>query len=87
LINRGVYERETQQRTQAIEQTQKLKQMNKDRREKFQFLKNIQQAGGDNMVMSSNSYKPVSRYEVEVDGVRFYVTQQGSKLVKAPGTS
>ncbi|KAI0904713.1 hypothetical protein F4823DRAFT_181253 [Ustulina deusta] len=84
LINRDVYERETQQRTQAIEQTLRQKQLNKDRREKAQLFRNMQQAGGDSMTAYSNSSKPVSRYEVEVDGVRFHVTQQGSKLVKAP---
>ncbi|KAI0109515.1 hypothetical protein GGR51DRAFT_511806 [Nemania sp. FL0031] len=84
LINRDVYERDSQQRTQAIEQTLKQKQYNKDRREKAQFFRNMQQAGGDSATAFSNSSKPVSRYEVEVDGVRFHVTQQGSKLVKAP---
>ncbi|KAI0967641.1 hypothetical protein F4678DRAFT_445055 [Xylaria arbuscula] len=85
LINRDVYERETQQRTQAIEQTIKQKQLNRDRREKAQLFRNMQQAGIPNSTAtSSNSSKPVSRYEVEVEGVRFHVTQQGSKLVKAP---
>ncbi|RYC54308.1 hypothetical protein CHU98_g11901 [Xylaria longipes] len=84
LINRDIYERETQQRTQAIEQSLKQKQLNRDRREKAQFFRNMKQAGGDSLTASSNSSKPVSRYEVEVDGVRFHVTQQGSKLVKAP---
>ncbi|KAI0508587.1 hypothetical protein F5B22DRAFT_620372 [Xylaria bambusicola] len=83
LINRDVYERETQQRTQAIEQTLQQKQLNKDRRERAQLLRNMQQVGGDVMT-SSNSSKPTSRYEVDVEGVRFHVTQQGSKLVKAP---
>jgi hypothetical protein len=87
LINRNVYERETQQRSQAIEQTLKQKQYNRDLREKAQLFRNMQQAHGGNMTSSSNSSKPVSRYEVEVDGVRFHVTQQGSKLVKAPGAS
>lgn len=87
LINRDIYERETQQRTQAIEQTLKQKHENKDRYEKAQFLKNLQQAGGrDSLATTSNLPKPVSRYEVEVDGIRFHVTKQGSKLVKAPGT-
>lgn len=85
LINRDVYERESQQRTQAIEQSLKQKQMNKDRREKSQFFRNMQQAGKDGTIASSNSSKPVFRYEVDVEGVRFHVTQQGSKLVKAPG--
>ncbi|KAI2623662.1 hypothetical protein GGS21DRAFT_494173 [Xylaria nigripes] len=83
LINREVYERETQQRAQAIEQTFKQKQLEKDRREKATFFTNMQQAGGDSLSASSN-FKPASRYEVEVDGVRFHVTKQGSKLVKAP---
>lgn len=85
LINRDVYERETQQRSQAIEQTLQQRRLDKARREKAQFLKNMQQVGGDVMAASSNSSKPASRYEVDVEGVRFHVTQQGSKLVKAPG--
>ncbi|KAI1179328.1 hypothetical protein F4777DRAFT_575027 [Nemania sp. FL0916] len=84
LINRDVYERETQQRTQAIEQTMKQNQLNKDRREKFRLLTNLQKAGGESATRPSNSSRPASRYEVEVEGVRFYVTQQGSKLVKVP---
>ncbi|KAI1113112.1 hypothetical protein F5Y14DRAFT_418917 [Nemania sp. NC0429] len=84
LINRDIYERETQQRTQAIEQTLKQKQMNKDLREKAQFLRNMQQTGNRGPVASSNPSKSVSRYEVDVEGVRFHVTKQGSKLVKAP---
>ncbi|KAI3332262.1 hypothetical protein HD806DRAFT_187183 [Xylariaceae sp. AK1471] len=84
LINRDIYERETQQRAQAIEQTLKHKRLHKDHREKAQFFKNMQQAGAGSLVTTSNSSKPVSRYEVEVEGVRFHVTQQGSKLVKAP---
>lgn len=85
LINRDVYEREAQQRTQAIEQSQKQKHMNKNYQEKAQFFRNMQQGGKDGIVPSSNSSKPVPRYEVDVEGVRFHVTQQGSKLVKAPG--
>ncbi|KAH8157320.1 hypothetical protein CIB48_g10921 [Xylaria polymorpha] len=84
LINRDVYERETQQRTEAIEKSFKQAQLNRDRREKARFFSNMQQTGRDNLTASSNSSKPASRYEVEVDGVRFHVTQQGSKLVKAP---
>ncbi|KAI0444830.1 hypothetical protein F4803DRAFT_510682 [Xylaria telfairii] len=81
LINRDIYERETQQRTQAIEKSSIQQQLNKDRREKARFFNNMRQAG---LTASSNPSKPASRYEVEVDGVRFHVTQQGSKLVKAP---
>ncbi|KAI8630527.1 hypothetical protein F5Y19DRAFT_49241 [Xylariaceae sp. FL1651] len=84
LINRNVYEREAQQRAQAIEHTLKQKQLQRDRREKTKFFKSMRQASGDGAVALSNTSKPVSRYEVEVDGVRFQVTQQGSKLVKVP---
>lgn len=85
LINRDVYERETQQRSQAIENTLKQKQHDKNVQEKTQFYRNMLQARGADRIPASNSSKTVSRYEVEVDGVRFHVTQQGSKLVKAPG--
>jgi hypothetical protein len=85
LINRDVYERETQQRTQAIEQSLKQKQLYKGYHEKARFFKNMRQAVGDTVIASSNTSRPISKYEVEVEGVRFHVTKQGSKLVKAPG--
>ncbi|GAP86308.2 putative CCCH zinc finger protein [Rosellinia necatrix] len=84
LINRDIYERDSQHRTQAIEQSLKQKHINRGRQEKAQFLGNMRQASGDSVTAYSNPSRSSSRYEVEVEGVRFYVTKQGSKLVKAP---
>ncbi|KAI1324035.1 hypothetical protein F5Y16DRAFT_325506 [Xylariaceae sp. FL0255] len=87
LINRNIYERETQQRAQAIEQTLKQKEAAQDHREKAHLAKSLQQAGvrATTAVGSvTNPSNPASRYEVDVEGVRFHVTKQGSKLVKAP---
>ncbi|KAI0011291.1 hypothetical protein F4779DRAFT_574198 [Xylariaceae sp. FL0662B] len=83
LINSSVYEKETQQRANAIGQTLRQKQLQRNQRERARFMSSIAQNGS-----SGTAFAPpnpaVSQYEVVVDGVRFRVVQQGSKLIKAP---
>ncbi|KAL7627412.1 hypothetical protein AAE478_001605 [Parahypoxylon ruwenzoriense] len=86
LINSTVYEKETQQRANAIEQTLRHKQSQRNNREKAAFMNSILQSGaGGGAIGIPNTPTSASRYEVVVDGIRFNVVQQGSKLVKAPG--
>ncbi|KAI1386205.1 uncharacterized protein F4822DRAFT_409280 [Hypoxylon trugodes] len=86
LINTSVYEKETQQRTSAIEQTHRQKQIQSNNREKAIFMNSILQNGASgNPFGASNQTTQASPYEVLVDGIRFHVVQLGSKLVKAPG--
>ncbi|KAI0161701.1 hypothetical protein GGR52DRAFT_560853 [Hypoxylon sp. FL1284] len=85
LINSSVYEKETQQRVNAMEQTLRTKQAYQNSREKAAFLTSVHQTGAvANAVGSSNTAATASPYEVFVDGIRFLIIQQGSKLVKAP---
>ncbi|KAI0478831.1 hypothetical protein GGR56DRAFT_632154 [Xylariaceae sp. FL0804] len=84
LINTAVYDKETQQRTNAIEQTQRQKQQQNDNRERNQLVENLRPVAGDSGHDAAKTQAPASRYEVVVDGIRFHVSKQGSKLVKAP---
>ncbi|OTA97314.1 hypothetical protein M434DRAFT_392031 [Hypoxylon sp. CO27-5] len=85
LINTSVYEKETQQRANAMEQSYRLKQFQKNNREKAAFMASMRHGGtGGAPVGFSNTPTSASPYEVVVDGIRFRVVQQGSKLVKAP---
>ncbi|KAI1470419.1 uncharacterized protein F4812DRAFT_417460 [Daldinia caldariorum] len=85
LINTSVYEKESQQRASAIEQTHRQKQLQKNNREKAIFMNNMLQSGAiGKPVGLPNTSASASPYEVVVDGICFRVVQQGSKLVKAP---
>ncbi|KAI4863889.1 hypothetical protein F4820DRAFT_425362 [Hypoxylon rubiginosum] len=85
LINSNIYEKETQQRVNAMEQTLRLKQAQQNSREKAAFLTSVFQSGAvANGFGSSNISASATSYEMFVDGIRFRVVQQGSKLVKAP---
>ncbi|KAI1081754.1 hypothetical protein F5B20DRAFT_535251 [Whalleya microplaca] len=83
LINSSVYEKETQQRANAIEQTHRQKQFHRNQNEKVRFMNSIAQNGSSGTAFGLPPSTP-AQYEVVVDGVRFRVVQQGSKLIKAP---
>ncbi|KAI0844520.1 hypothetical protein F5Y00DRAFT_248573 [Daldinia vernicosa] len=85
LINTSVYEKESQQRASAIEQTHRQKQFQRNNREKTVFMNNVLQGVANVKPVGLPSVStPASQYEVVVDGILFRVVQQGSKLVKAP---
>ncbi|KAI0841026.1 hypothetical protein F5Y06DRAFT_235737 [Hypoxylon sp. FL0890] len=85
LINTSVYNKETQQRVNAMEQSYQQKQSQKNSREKAAFMANMFHGGAPGASAAlPNTPNSASPYEVEVDGIRFRVVQQGSKLVKAP---
>lgn len=80
LINSSVYEKDAKARTLAIEQTRIQSRTARDQRERAKLMghfKRVRDARG-----STNIQGP---YEVVIDGVRFLVTKNGSKLIKAPG--
>ncbi|KAI1403420.1 hypothetical protein F4819DRAFT_451415 [Hypoxylon fuscum] len=85
LINSTVYEKETQNRANAMEQSFRQKQFQRNNNEKAAFMNTMLQSGANgNASGFSNTSVSASPYEVIVDGIRFNVVQQGSKLVKAP---
>ncbi|KAK8114043.1 hypothetical protein PG999_006112 [Apiospora kogelbergensis] len=87
LINSNVYEKESQNRANAIEQTQRNLQLRRDQNEKARLLKYLGNDSSASVALASNNAAPTSNYEVAVDGIRFHVTRQGSKLVRAPVTT
>ncbi|KAK6865138.1 Zinc finger CCCH domain-containing protein [Apiospora arundinis] len=85
LINSNVYEKKSQSRANAIEQTQRNKQLRRDHDEKSRLLNYLGKESMVGIAPNANTAAPTSSYEVTVEGIRFHVTRQGSKLVRAPG--
>lgn len=86
LINSSVYEKESQNRAAAIEQTMRQKQLQKNLAERnrvFNYLNRASTAVGP---ASLNNPSNPTQYELVVEGIRFHVIRQGSKLVRVPGT-
>lgn len=83
LINTSVYEKDTQNRAKAMEETRKQKLKQRDDREKTKLHKHIQRLGGGNIGGPANH--PTANYEIDVQGIRFRVTKNGSKLTKVEG--
>jgi hypothetical protein len=79
LINPAIYEKQSQQRSKAIEETRKLKLRQRDERERIKFKKHLQRT-----VESSESTVP-SNYEISVQGIRFRVVNNGSRLLRVSG--
>lgn len=87
LINPLVFEKQTQDRTKAIEATRKLKLKQRDEHERLKIERHLQRVGTisstDPARLQSSS--AASNYEIIIQGIKFRVTKGGSKLVKAPG--
>ncbi|TAQ91542.1 hypothetical protein B7494_g171 [Chlorociboria aeruginascens] len=87
LINTSIFEKDRQNRVKAMEETRKLKLRQRDEREKAKFSNHLQHLGGNAVVTSrssSRSTATTANYELNVQGIRFRVTKNGSKLIKAP---
>ncbi|KAK7952438.1 uncharacterized protein PG986_008166 [Apiospora aurea] len=85
LINTSVFEKESQNRANAIEQTQRNKQLQKNNAEKARLMNYLGKESMTSVTPTSTTAATPSSYEVTVDGIRFHVTRQGSKLVRATG--
>jgi hypothetical protein len=86
LINTTIFEKETLNRAKAIEETRKQKLRQRDEREKAKLMKHLQILGGEHANFARpSSTNTASNYEIEVQGIRFRVTNNGSKLAKVPG--
>jgi hypothetical protein len=85
LINSAVYEKESQNRTKAIEETRQQKLRQRDQLEKAKLLHFVTGEARGETATGTNSAGPSARYEVNVNGIRFVVAKNGSKLIKLPG--
>ena len=82
LINSSVFEKESQNRSSAIEETLRQKQQSRDAREKARLASHAAKVGRLQAAAPSST----SSYEIMVEGIRFFVSRGGDKLVKAPGS-
>ncbi|KAK6199711.1 hypothetical protein LQW54_009965 [Pestalotiopsis sp. IQ-011] len=85
LINSSVFEKDAQARASAIEETQRQNRLQQEQMEKSRFLHYVQKNGSNVPAMPSNPAPTAAHYEIVVEGIRFQITKQGSKLVRAPG--
>lgn len=85
LINSNIYQEQTDARTKAIEQTRLQKMQQKENNERIQFMNHVVRTGNPRAASANSASVP--SYEVIVDGIKFAVAKNGSKLVKLPGTS
>lgn len=87
LINPAIYEKQSQQRTKAMEETRKLKLKQRDERERIKLSKHLQRLGTTTRTESKFSNIPTStpNHEITVQGIRFRVVKSGSKLMKIAG--
>ncbi|KAL9101542.1 MAG: hypothetical protein Q9163_003197 [Psora crenata] len=81
LINPSVYDKETQSRSKAMEETRRQKAQQRDRREKRNLRRHFQVQNG--LPGPARRTSPV--HQLEVDGLRFRVLNGGSKLARIRG--
>ncbi|KAH8203592.1 hypothetical protein TruAng_002225 [Truncatella angustata] len=84
LINSSVFEKDSQARASAMEETQRLKHLKKEQMEKNRFLHYVRQNASSIPSAVAAPNAAASKYEITVEGIRFQITKQGSKLVRAP---
>lgn len=79
LINSSVYDKETQARNKAIEETRRQKALHKDQREKQKIARHF------NTLTFRGGQATNVVHEISVNGLRFHVADGGSKLVRMRG--
>lgn len=84
LINSAIYDKETQARTKAIEETRKLKAQKRAQREEAKVLKHVQGVGGYQPVATPVGGQRAASYQITIQGIPFQVVQGGSKLIRLP---
>ena len=79
LINSSVYDKETQARNKAIEETRRQKALQKDQREKQKIARHF-----NTLTFRAGQATNVV-HEISVNGLRFHIAVGGSKLVRMRG--
>ena len=81
LINSSIYDKETQLRSRAIEETRKQKALRRDQHEKHKIEKHLQS-------LAPHSGKNITIHavhEISINGLKFHVLDGGSKLARIRG--
>lgn len=86
LINPAVYEKEAQARSKAMAESTRQKERVADDRERSKLLAHLRGGATPVTPVGYANARPAAQYEVVVDGIRFNVAKNGSKLVKITGT-
>ncbi|KAH6854619.1 hypothetical protein B0I37DRAFT_362529 [Chaetomium sp. MPI-CAGE-AT-0009] len=84
LINTNVYTKDAQARAAAMEQTRRQKLALRDKQERAKLSNHINRMVNSGGFVGANQ-QAAGKYEITVQGVRFLVVKNGSKLVKVPG--
>ena len=86
LINSSVFDKETQARARAMEETRKQKTRHKEERQRLKFTRYLQNLSLKSVHPSVRSASDGgSHHEVIIGDVRYQVLMGGSKLRKVPG--
>lgn len=81
LINSSIYDKDTQIRNKAIEETRKQKLLRRDQREKNKIQRHLQ-----SMTLRAGQNIPTpAAHEITISGLRFHVIDGGSKLARIRG--
>ena len=81
LINSSIYDKETQLRNKAIEETRKQKSLRRDQREKQKIQKHLKTLSA----YSDQNKATPTVHELLINGLRFHVLDGGSKLARIRG--
>lgn len=87
LINSSVYKRDAQARALALEQSRRQKLALRDRQERAKLASHFNRMATSGGLGPSNQQTAGHQYEITVQGLRFVVAKNGSKLVRVPGAS
>ncbi|KAK4127080.1 hypothetical protein N657DRAFT_661330 [Parathielavia appendiculata] len=85
LINSNVYKKDAETRTLAMEQTRRQKLALRDKQERAKLISHLNRMVNSGGFGTANQQTTPGKYEIAVQGVRFIVAKNGSKLVKVPG--
>ncbi|KAL2165939.1 hypothetical protein VTG60DRAFT_3581 [Thermothelomyces hinnuleus] len=86
LINSNVYKKDAQARAAAMEQTRRQKLANRDKQERAKLINHLNRMANSGGFGAANQQAiGDNKYEIAVQGVRFVVAKNGSKLVRVPG--
>jgi len=87
LINSSVFDKETQIRNKAIDQTRRQRALQRDQREKYKINKHLRGLvghAGRSSAIPTVTVSPIV-HEIQLEGLRFHVMEGGSKLARIRG--
>lgn len=87
LINSNVYKKDAPARTIALEQSRRQKIALRDKQERAKLISHLNRMVNGGGLGPANEQAAAGKYEIAIQGVRFIIAKNGSKMVKVPGAS